>query len=135
MRYRELQRTKWRSLELKSAAEFFCTFQFPQGFHSGRSFANPRKPLRKDTVSRQKGRIPVLKMGVTLAQTGGSPSNRAGPSQNPRREKKEGSQEQQNALHGDAHDAKRQQNQPDERIKYQRKQRERPTEEKQDAPE
>jgi hypothetical protein len=74
-------------------------------------------------------------MGVTLTQTGGSASNRAWPSQNPRRKKKEGSQEQQNALHGNAHDAKRQQNQPDERIKNQCKQRERPTEEKQDAPE
>jgi hypothetical protein len=74
-------------------------------------------------------------MGVTLAQTGASASNRAWPSQNPRREKKEGSQERQNTLHGDAHDAKRQQNQPDERIKNQRKQRKRPTEEKQDAPE
>jgi hypothetical protein len=74
-------------------------------------------------------------MGVTLAQTGACASNRAWPSQNPRREKKEGSQERQNTLHGDAHDAKRQQNQPDERIKNQRKQRKRPTEEKQDAPE
>jgi len=74
-------------------------------------------------------------MGVTLTQIVDGTSNRAWPSQNPRREKKEGSQEQQNALHGDAHDAKRQQNQPDERIKYQRKQRKRPTEEKQDAPE
>jgi hypothetical protein len=74
-------------------------------------------------------------MGVTWAQTGASASNRAWPSQNPRREEKKGSQEQQNTLHGDAYDAKRQQNQPDERIKYQRKQRERPTEEKQDAPE
>jgi hypothetical protein len=74
-------------------------------------------------------------MGVTLAQTGASASNRAWPSQNPRREEKEGSQEQQNTLHGDAHDTKRQQNQPDERIKNQRKNRKRPTEEKQNAPE
>jgi hypothetical protein len=74
-------------------------------------------------------------MGVTLTQTGAYTSNRARPSQNSRREKKEGSHEQQNALHGDAHDAKRQQNQPEERIENQRKQRERPTEEKQDAPE
>jgi hypothetical protein len=70
-----------------------------------------------------------------LTQTGGGASNRAWPSQNSCREKKERPQEQQNALHGDAHDAKRQKNQPDERIKYQRKQRKRPTEEKQDAPE
>src|ERR1700722_6046636 len=73
-------------------------------------------------------------MGVTLIQTGDGSSNCAWSSQNSRREEKEGFQKQQNAIHGDPHDTKRQQDQPNKGIEHERKQRERPTKEEQDAP-
>jgi len=131
----ESESRKSLSFGKRNGHAIFPTFQFPQGFHSELASAKLHKPFRNDLFSRQNGENFSPRTGVTLAQTHAGASNRARPSQNPGREKKDGLQERQNALHGDAHDAKRQQNQPDERIKNQGKQRKRPTEAQQDAPE
>jgi len=53
MCYIESQKREVAVLGARMRGEVFRTVQFPQGFHSGRSFAKPRKPLRKDIVTRQ----------------------------------------------------------------------------------
>ena len=117
------------------ALTFFCTQQFPQGFHSGAGLWNLPKPFKKDAFSSLNGRFRAYGIGVTLAEIGSRPSDRSRSAQQSSGEEKQSSQERQNAMHGDSCDAERQQNQPNKGIKHQGKQRERPTEEEQDAPE
>jgi hypothetical protein len=62
------------------------------------------------------------------------PSDRSRPSQQSHGKEEERSQKRKNTAHGDPHDAKRQQNQPNDGIYHQSQQRERPAKEEQDAP-
>lgn len=94
----------------------------------------PRKPLKKEIVISQKAPISGRGLGVTLAETASGSSDRSRAPQDARRKEKYGSQEGQNTFHGDAKNAKRQQDEPNKRISNQGEQRERPAEEEQNAP-
>src|SRR5579871_1015435 len=62
-------------------------------------------------------------------------SNRAWSAQQSHRQEENRSYQRQHALHGDADDAERQEQQPNKGIKHEREQRQRPAEEEQQAPE
>lgn len=94
----------------------------------------PRKPFKTDPFSSRNGSCLHDCMEVTLAETRGRCSDRSRPSQQSRRKEKDGSQERQDTFHSDTNDPKRQQNEPNKGINHKCKQRERPAEEKQDAP-
>src|SRR5271155_2773414 len=121
-------------LKKHSCASSFSMKLFPQGFHRRTLVSKPAKPFKEYTFSCQIGEIFDQRIAVTLAQIDDGSSNRARSAQKSRRKEKERSQKRKDTTHGDAHNAKRQQNQPNNGINHQRKQRERPTEEKQDAP-
>ena len=116
-------------------ADFFLRATVSTRFPQREAVLNLRKPIKKDPFSSLNGRFRAHGIGVTLAEIRGRPSDRSRSPQHSRREEKQSSQERQNAVHGDSCDAERQQNQPNKGIKHQGKQRERPAEEEQDAPE
>ena len=112
----------------------FCSNQFPQAFHSRPACTELCKPLRKDPLSSQKAQFSLKGFEVTLTQTGCPTSNRSRSAQDANRQEKNCSQEGQDTFHSDPEDAEWQENEPNERIRDKREQRERPAEEKQDAP-
>ena len=116
-------------------ADFFLHATVSTRFPQRDAVVNLRKPIKKDPFSSLNGRFRAHGIGVTLAEICGRPSDRSRSSQDSRREEKQGSQERQNAVDGDSCDAERKQNQPNKGIQHQGKQRKRPTEEEQDAPE
>ena len=112
----------------------FCSNRFPQAFHSRPACPKHCKPLRKDPLSSQKAQFSSKGFEVTLTETVCPTSNRSRPAQDANREEKDCSQEGQDTFHSDPDDAEWQEDEPNKRIRDKREQRERPAEEKQDAP-
>ncbi len=119
---------------LRFERQHICTKQFPQAFHSGEQLQNLCKVFKKNPFSGGIVNFWSTGTGVTLTQIPRRRSDCSRASQHSPRQEKEDSQERKDTTYGDSHDAKRQQNQPNDGIDHQSEQRERPTEEKQDAP-
>jgi len=94
------------------------------------SFARLRKPFKEYLFSGCIPHLSAVRTNVTSTETHKNSLDRSRATQQARRKEKQRSQKRQDAMNGNPCNPKRKQKQPNEGIKHQRKNRERPAEEK-----
>ena len=101
----------------------------------GRVYARRGNALPEEPQVRKNRGFPRFYFTVTTSRTTSHRSDGPRAAKEPDREHKDRADESENAVDGDSHQAERQRQQPDERIKHQSQQRERPAQDEQDEPE
>ena len=115
--------------ELQERAAVSTTFSTEGRVYARRGNALPEEPQ----VRKNRG-FPRFYFTVTTSRTTSHRSDGPRAAKEPDREHKDRADESENAVDGDSHQAERQRQQPDERIKHQSQQRERPAQDEQDDP-